>query len=150
MAETRLPRGFTPRSETRESEERPKQWKPASMLPSPNPQPGWRFRWVRKATMGQDDPTNMSRMLREGWEVCKAEDYPELRMSIDAGSSTVENGGLILCKMPEEMAVQREAYFTDLAVQQQRKVDQELAAARDPRMPLYDDRRSKVSFGPGN
>jgi hypothetical protein len=148
MADAKLPRD----ADTREQTVRSKQWKPADLLPTPIMPAGWEPRWVRKSTMGVDDPANMSRSLREGWEPCRLEDHPELMLSVDANAvnaGLVEIGGLILCQMPTEMWNQRQAYFNNLATGQMQSVDAQLAKENDSRMPLFNERQTKVSFGSG-
>jgi hypothetical protein len=54
--------------ETRVVQERPKQWMPAELLPEPDKQPGYSYRWIRTSTLGNADPRNLSANLREGWE----------------------------------------------------------------------------------
>ncbi len=143
----------TPRElQNRETDSRPKLWQPADLLPAPTPQPGFEFRWVRKSMLGVDDPTNTSRSFREGWEPCRLEDHPELALSVDRdakNSGLVEVGGLILCKMPEEMALARSAHYQNAAQHQQDAVDNNLMRENDPRMPLFKDSKSSVSFGRG-
>lgn len=144
----RLSRGAESRDETT----RQKQWKPASLLPDPVLQEGWEFKWIRKSLLGTADPTNMSKSMREGWEPCKLEDHPELMLAIDAdakNSGLVEVGGLILCKMPQEMFDQRQAYYMAQAQSQMESVDSQVDQANDPRMPLFKERSTKVVFGNG-
>lgn len=139
--------------QTREASSRTKLWQPADLLPTPTPQEGYEFRWVRKAMMGQADPTNMSRSFREGWEPCRIDDHPELALSIDAdakNSGIVEVGGLILCKMPVEMVLARNGYYHNNAKAQMESVDSNLMRENDPRMPLFKDAKSTVSFGRGS
>jgi hypothetical protein len=139
--------------ETRDQTARKKMWQPADLLPNPTPVEGYEFRYVRKSMMGQDDPTNTSRSFREGWEPCRLEDHPELRLSIDPGtenSGMVEIGGLILCKMPEEMVAQRRAHYRQRSEAAEESVDAALMRENDSRMPLFKERKSSVSFGRGN
>ena len=146
MADTKIPREF----DTREKQQR--QWKPAEMLPSPNPEPGYAFRWVRIAMHGKDDPTNVSGKLREGWEPVKAQDHPELQLhTISDGrfAGGVEVGGLLLMKTPQYMVDQRNAYYNNQSAKQMETVDNSLMKENDPRMPLFRQRESKVSFGKG-
>ncbi|HNT86278.1 MAG TPA: hypothetical protein PKL84_00300 [Candidatus Hydrogenedentes bacterium] len=133
---------------TREGEQRAP-WRPASLLPDPNPVPGYGFRWVRASTLGENDPTNVSAKFREGWEPVKATDHPELAIAGNK-SGMVEVGGLILCKAPVETLAQRDAYYKDRAVNQIRSVDNDFMRESDARMPLFSERRSEVSrFGDG-
>lgn len=139
--------------QTRETSSRPQMWKPADLLPAPTPQEGVVFRWVRKSIMGVADPTNMSRSTREGWEPCRLEDHPELALSIDPdakNSGLVEVGGLVLCRIPEEFALARSAYYQNSSSAQLESVDAALQRENDPRMPIFQERKSTVTFGNGS
>ena len=139
-------------TETREAASRPKAWKPADLLPEPHRVEGWEYKWIRKSIMGVGDPTNMSKSLREGWEPCRLEDHPEMMLSVDGdakSSGLIEVGGLILCKMPLEMFNQRQQYYMDQAQGQMESVDSQIDQANDPRMPLFKERQTKVTFGNG-
>lgn len=91
-------------SESRENSTRAKLWQPASMLPDPNPQEGWSFRWVRTDVLGQSDALNVDRQRREGWEPVLASEYPEIQLGADKNGN-VCSGGLMLCKRPIETTV---------------------------------------------
>lgn len=150
MADNRLPRELN----TRESAERPKKrWTPPQLLPEPVPEAGYVYRWVRVSTLNNADPMNISAKLREGWEPVKASQHPELQMAASKDSrfpDCVEIGGLMLCKIPQEMAEQRDTYYREQAQQQMHSVDNTFMRENDPRMPLFTDKRSKVSsFGRG-
>ena len=128
-------------------------WAPPELLPQPNARPGWVHRYVRTSTLGTMDPMNVSSKRREGFEPCKAEDYPELmaHASIDGQfKGSIEIGGLVLCRAPEEFMKQREAHFEKLANQQMDSVDNTFMRENDPRMPLYKERSTKVTFGKGS
>lgn len=151
MADNRLAREV----ENRESAQRKQAWAPPETLPSPRPQAGWVFRWIRTTIMGQMDPTNASAKFREGWEPVKAADVPELMMFNDPNSNTrfkdnIEIGGLLLCKAPEEMAVQRADYYSRQAQSQMDAVDNNFMRTNDERMPLFNEKRTTTSFGRGN
>jgi hypothetical protein len=150
MAENRLSRELESRAKT----ERPKQWMPPTLLPDPNPEPGFVFRWIRVATQGQDDPMNVSTKLREGWEPVKASEHPEIQLMSTGTKSrypdSIEIGGLLLCKTPAEFASQRDAYYQKQADQQMQSVDNNFMRENDPRMPLFRERRSEVTFGRGS
>ena len=148
MADNRLPREL----ENRESVARKKAWTPPQTLPSPEPEKGWVFRWVRTSMMGQADPTNTSGKFREGWEPVKAEDHPELMYQADPNTrfkGNVEIGGLLLCKAPAEMATERNAYYRNMTQSQMEAVDNNFMRTNDERMPLFSERKSSVSFGKG-
>ena len=144
----------TPRElDKREMSERPKRWMPPQLLPDPNPEPGYSYRWIRLSTLGNSDALNISSKFREGWEPVKASAHPEVMLL--AGQSnrfpdSIEIGGLLLCKTPTEFTEQRDAHFRQLANSQMESVDNSFMRSNDPRMPLFTDRKSQVSFGSGN
>ena len=146
---TRVPREL----DTREKMERPKQWMPPQLLPDPNPEPGYAFRWIRIASLGKDDATNISGKLREGWEPVRASDHPEIRMFGSDGNAkfpdSVQVGGLLLCKTPVELTEQRNAYYRNQAEAQMQSVDNTYMRENDPRMPMFKERKSTVTFGKG-
>ena len=151
MAEqNRQPRNLESRAEA----ERPKQWMPPELLPSPNPEPGYEFRWIRVSTLGTADPMNISSKLREGWEPVKASEHPEIQMMATGEKArfpdSVEIGGLILCKTPVEFVDQRNAHFQRQTDSQMQSVDNNFMRENDPRMPLFKERRSEVKFGRGS
>jgi hypothetical protein len=138
--------------DTREKMERPKQWMPPQLLPDPTPEEGYAFRWIRIATMGKDDATNVSGKLREGWEPVKASDHPEIRLFGQTDGQfpdSVQVGGLMLCKTPVEFVHQRAAYYQKQTDAQMASVDNTYMRENDPRMPMFKERRSEVTFGKG-
>jgi hypothetical protein len=148
MAEERTPRDV----QERDSDVRPSDsWKPASVIPDPEPQDGWVFRWVRTSILGQTDATHTSRMFREGWEPVRSEDHPELMLESDMGSKfkgNIEVGGLLLCKAPEGKMRARSEHFQKVADNQMESVDNNYLRENDPRMPLLDPERStRTTFG---
>ena len=150
VADNRQDRDLT----TRETQVRTQQWAPASALPEIKQVPGWKYRWVRASMVGQADPTNVSKKMREGWEPVKASEHPELQLFVDQNPSSkfkdsVEVGGLILCKMPEDMVSQRNAYYNKQAESQAQAVDNSFMKENDARMPLFSQKSSKTSFGKG-
>jgi hypothetical protein len=151
MAENRTERNLINReAETRER--RVRQWQPAATLPSPNPIPGYEFRWVRTAILGQADPTNVSGKMRQGWEPVRAEDHPEMMLEANK-SGNIEIGGLLLCKAPSEFMEQRDAYYNKQSRAQMDSVNNTLFRENDPRMPLFKDHKSETSrsaFGSGS
>ena len=139
--------------DTRQVVARPQAWRPPETLPSPDPRPGWKHRWVRTATMGTADPSNISSKLREGYEPCKAEDYPELMMhaaSEGRFKGSIEVGGLLLCRIPEEFLQQRMDYYSNQNKAQMESVDNNFLRESDPRMPLFSEKKTKVTFGSGS
>ena len=148
MAENRLNR----ETSTREKTSRKKAWSRPEVLPSPHPEPGYAFHWVRVSTQGQIDATNVSSKLREGWEPVKASDHPEITIvpvEHERFKDNVVIGGLMLCKAPAELVDERTQYYADQTRAQIESVDNNLMRENDPRMPLFSDRQSKVTFGSG-
>jgi hypothetical protein len=144
----------TPREEyNRKTTERKKSWSPPNVLPDPEPEEGWVFRWVRTSMIGSPDNTNVSSKFREGWEVVKAETQPSLKILSDEGSrwgqeGAIEVGGLLLCKAPVEMVKERRKYYEDMADQQMSGIDSNYLRENDPRMPvLQPERQTRVTFG---
>lgn len=138
--------------ESRQFTERAKKWAPPSLLPDPDPEPGYDFRWVRLSSLGQADPVNISSKLREGWEPVKASSQPKMQMFTDPKSrfpDGIEVGGLLLCKIPSEFMEQRSAYYSGQAEAQMSSVDGSFMRENDPRMPLFNERKTKVTFGKG-
>ncbi len=149
MAENRVSREV----QNREFAERPKQWMPAELLPEPDKQPGFEYRWIRVSTLNAADPRNFSSKIREGYEPVRIEEQPKFKLLVDPNSrykDGIEIGGLLLCKIPEEFVKQRNAYYRSQSDQQVEAVDNTLMRQSDPRMPLFNERKSSVSFGKGS
>ena len=139
--------------DSRQVMQRPEAWRPPEALPSPDHRPGWAHRWVRISTLGNADPSNISSKLREGYEPCKAEDYPELMMHATTEGrfkGNVEVGGLLLCRIPEEFLKQRMEYYSNQNKAQMDSVDNNFLRESDPRMPLFSEKKTKVTFGSGS
>jgi|TARA_R100000234_G_scaffold101768_2_gene70902 hypothetical protein len=137
---------------TREKTTRKKAWQRPEVLPSPNPEPGYEFRWVRVSSLGTVDATNVSSKLREGWEPVKATDHPEITLVTienDRFKDNVVIGGLLLCKAPAELVDERNDYYQQQTRSQMQSVDNNLMRENDPRMPLFNERKTKVTFGNG-
>jgi hypothetical protein len=148
MAENRKPREV----EDRQQSMRPQQWKPPELLPEPDKQAGFAYRWIRTSTLGTADPRNLSAKLREGWEPVRIEEQPKFSLLVDPNSrfkDNIEIGGLLLCKTPEEFVGQRNAHYRVQAESQMDAVDNNLMRQNDPRMPLFNEKKSTVSFGKG-
>ena len=148
MADNRLDREL----ETREKTARKTAWKRPEVLPSPNQEEGYVYRWIRISTRGNVDGMNVSSKLREGWTAVKASDHPEITLVTienDRFKDNVVIGGLMLCKAPVEMVDERNAYYNQQSESQMQSVDNNLMRENDPRMPLFNDRKSKVTFGKG-
>ena len=139
--------------ENREFSERPKQWMPAELLPEPDKQAGFAYRWIRVATLNNTDPRNLSAKLREGWEPVRIEEQPKFQLLVDPNSrykDNIEIGGLLLCKTPSEFVDQRNTHFAKMTQAQTDSVDNTLMRQSDPRMPMFNERKSTTSFGKGS
>ena len=148
MAENRIPREV----DTRQQEERPKQWQAPELLPEPDKQPGFAYRWIRVSMLNSADPRNLSTKLREGWEPVRAEEQPKFQLLVDPESrfkDNIEIGGLLLCKTPIELVEQRTENYEKQTQSQTDAVDNNLMRQNDPRMPLFNERKSSTSFGKG-
>jgi hypothetical protein len=148
MAENRKPRELAERVIT----ERPKQWQQAELLPEPDKQPGYDYRWVRVSVLEKVDQRNITGKFREGWEPVAIEEQPKFQLLIDPDSrfkNNIEIGGLLLCKCPSEFMEQRDSHFAKVTQAQTDAVDNSLMRQSDPRMPLFRENKSSTSFGKG-
>jgi|TARA_A100001035_G_scaffold77666_1_gene59940 hypothetical protein len=138
-------------NQTRSKSERPKVWVPPSSLDAPPAPDGFRYRWIRAEVVGFQDTKNLTGRLREGYELVRAEeienasDYPVLEEGKYKGVIGV--GGLLLAKVPEEIAQQRQEYMSNRHKERSDAVDNDLMKEQDKRMPINIDRQSRVSFG---
>jgi hypothetical protein len=138
---------------TRATQERPKQWAPAELLPEPDKEAGFAYRWVRVSTLNNADPRNLSAKLREGWEPVKLEEQPKFQLLVDPHSrykDNIEIGGLLLCKTPIEFVEQRNEHYAKQTQSQTEAVDNNLMRQSDARMPIFNERKSSSSFGKGS
>ena len=148
MTEKRLTREL----ETRAIAERPSHWAPPELLPEPDKQAGYAYRWIRVSTLNSPDPRNLSAKLREGWEAVRIEEQPKFQMLVDPNSrykDNIEIGGLLLCKTPEEFVDQRNKYYSSQSQAQTEAVDNNFMRQSDARMPLFSERKSTTTFGKG-
>ena len=139
-------------SETRLTYQRPTAWAQPELLPEPDKQAGFSYRWIRVASLNQADPRNLSAKLREGWEPVAIEEQPQFQLLVDPNSrykDNIEIGGLLLCKTPDEFVAQRNKHFADQTEAQMVAVDNTLMRQSDPRMPIFNERKSSTSFGKG-
>ena len=147
MAENRTPRAST----TREKDSRRKPWKPPSTLDAPPAPEGYVHRWIRAEVMGKDDSKNMSARLREGFELVRADEYPDFQapqLLEGKNKGVIAVGGLLLARFPIESKEERDSYYRNRTQQQIDSIDNDLFAQNDPRMPLQrPDRQSRVTFG---
>ena len=149
MANTKLAREL----DTREMAVRPTQWQQPELLPEPDKEPGFAYRWIRVSTLNTSDPRNLSAKMREGWEPVRLEEQPKFQLLADPNSrfkDNVEIGGLLLCKTPLEFVDQRNKHYADQADAQMKAVENTLMRQNDPRMPLFNEGKVTIgSFGKG-
>mgnify|MGYP003627916981 FL=1 len=138
-------------SQSREKTERKADWKPPSALDAPEAPIGYKHRWIRESVMEYDDRNNVFKRRREGYELVKAEEYPDFDAPvIDEGKNAgvIGTGGLLLARVPEEIAEQRDQYFRNKTQAQMDAVDSDWMRENNPNMPkLKPQRNSNVSFG---
>lgn len=143
---TRTPRA----AKTRSTEERRRPWAPPSRLEAPPAPEGYVHRWIRTSIRNDEDTMNVHSRLREGWEPVRAEEYPDYQYPvIDEGkhAGVIGQGGLMLCRIPEETAQERAAYYGNRTREQMTAVDQDMMKEQHPSMPMSANRQSRVSFG---
>ena len=125
--------------------ERPKVWTPPSYLDTPNAPNGFRHRWVRVEILGFVDTKNIQGRLRSGYELVGADEYPVITEGKYSG--VIGHGGLVLTRVPEDLAQQRSEYYMRQATDQQDAVDAELQKEQHNSMPINVDRNTRVTFG---
>ena len=126
---------------------------PPELLPEPDKEAGYAYRWIRVSSLNKSDARNISSKTRQGWEPVKLEEQPKFQLLVDQDSrfkDGIEVGGLLLCKIPQEFVDQRNAYYLGQAQAQMEAVDNNLMRQSDPRMPLFQEKKSTTSFGSGN
>ena len=129
---------------------RPKVWTPPSYLDTPNAPDGFRHRWVRTEVLGYVDTKNVQGRLRSGYELVRADEYGEDEYPVITEgkySGVIGHGGLVLTRVPEEIAQQRTEYYMKQAQDQQAAIDADLAKEQHKSMPINVDRDTRVTFG---
>ena len=137
-------------AESRVKNEKPKTWTPPSALDAPPAPDGYRHRWLRAELMGTDDTKNMSGKIRSGWELVRADEYPDdLYPVVDTGKyqGMIGVGGLVLARISEELAKSREAYFNGLTEDRDEALKNDVLKDQHPSMPIDQERQTRVTFG---
>ena len=137
-------------SQTRVKQEKPKVWAPPSSLDAPPAPDGYRHRWIRAESMGQDDTRNMSGKIRSGWDLVRGDEYPDYDYpTVNDGkyAGVIGVGGLVLARIPEELAKQREAYYSQMNADRNEALENDLMKEQHPSMPINQDRQTRVTFG---
>jgi hypothetical protein len=142
----------TPRSaSTRDKEARKKHWQLPSSLDTPPAPEGYKFRWIRESVRGYEDNKNVIGRMRQGYELVRADEYPDFDFPSESEGKhkgIVSVGGLLLAKVPLEIAKERDQYYSTLAQDQQDAVDNDLLKEQHPSMPISKpERQTRVTFG---
>ena len=144
----------TPRaSQTRTAEKRPTTWTPPSSLDAPPAPAGFRHRWIRTEVLGFDDTKNMSGKLRSGWELVRSDEYPDSEYPVVKDgkyAGVIGVGGLVLARIPEEIAKSREAYFRKQIEAREEAIENDLYKDQHKSMPINSERQTRVTFGGTN
>ena len=137
-------------SQTREKTAQKKVWSPPSSLDAPPAPTGFRHRWVRAESLGFNDTKNVSGRIRQGYELVRADEYPDSDYPVvEDGkyAGVIGVGGLVLTRVPEEIAKQRQDYYAQQGMEQVQALDNDLMKEQNQSMPINIDRQSRVTFG---
>ena len=137
-------------SETRVKQEKPKVWAPPSALDAPPAPDGYRHRWLRAESMGFDDTKNITGKIRSGWELVRADEYPDHDYpTVNDGkyAGVIGVGGLVLARISEELAKSREEYHRKLTEDRNEALETDVLKEQHPSMPINQDRQTRVTFG---
>jgi len=141
-----------PRSaSTRDKVARTKHWQQPSSLDTPTPPEGFKFRWIRESVRGYEDNKNVVGRIRQGYELVRADEYPDFDFPSESDGKhkgIVAVGGLLLAKVPLEIAAERDKFYSDQTKHQQEAVDNDLLKEQHPSMPINKpERQTRVTFG---
>ena len=137
-------------SQTREKESRKKVWTPPSSLDAPPAPTGFQHRWIRAESLGFQDTKNIAGRIRSGYELVRSDEYPDSDFPIVEDGKykgVIGVGGLVLARVPEEIAQQRQDYYTRQANEAVEAMDNDLLKEQHPSMPIDIDRQTRVTFG---
>ena len=138
-------------SQTREKvSQKKKVWTPPSSLDAPPAPTGFRHRWLRAESLGFQDTKNIQGRIRSGYELVRADEYPDSEYPIVEDGKykgMIGVGGLVLARVPEEIAQQRNEYYAKQHSDKGEAMDNDLLKEQHPSMPIDIDRQSRVTFG---
>ena len=137
-------------SQTRAKTEKPKVWTPPSSLDAPPAPDGYHHRWIRAESMGFDDTKNMAGKLRSGYELVRADEYPESNYPVISDGKykgVIGVGGLLLARIPVELVRARDEYFGKITADKNKAIEQDLMKEQHPSMPINAERQTRVTFG---
>ena len=137
-------------SQTRVKEQKKTTWTPPNSLDAPQAPTGYRHQWIRAEILGQSDAKNVASSLREGWELVRADEYPESSyptMHEGRYAGMIGVGGLLLARIPEEIALQIDAYYKKQNDAKEEAVDNNLLKEQHPSMKFQKESNTRVTFG---
>ena len=137
-------------SQTRAKAESKKVWTPPNSLDAPPAPTGYRHQWLRSEILGQMDTKNIASSLREGWELVRADEYPEENwptMNEGRYAGVIGQGGLVLARIPEEIALQIDAYYKKQNEDKEEAVETNLLKEQHPSMRFSKESNTRVTFG---
>ena len=137
-------------SQTRENSAKKKTWTPPSSLDAPPAPTGFRHQWIRAESMGFQDTKNIAASLREGYELVRADQYPESNYPVETEgryAGVIGVGGLLLARIPEEIAQQIDAYYAKQTADKEEAINNDLMKEQHPSMPINNERQTRVTFG---
>ena len=135
---------------SRDKSKRPQTWTPPSSLDAPPAPDGYRHRWIRTEVLGFDDTKNMSGKMRSGFELVRADEYPDSQypqMKDGKYAGVIGVGGLVLARIPEEIAKSREDFFKKQTQAKDEAINNDLMKEQHSSMPINAERQSRVTFG---
>ena len=137
-------------SQSREISAKKKTWTPPSSLDAPPAPTGFRHQWIRAESMGFQDTKNIAASLREGYELVRADQYPESNYPVETEgryAGVIGVGGLLLARIPEEIAQQIDAYYAKQTADKEEAINNDLMKEQHPSMPINNERQTRVTFG---
>lgn len=137
-------------SQTRENSAKKKTWTPPSSLDAPPAPTGFRHQWIRAESMGFQDTKNVAASLREGYELVRADEYPGSNYPVETEgryAGVIGVGGLLLARIPEEIAQQIDAYYAKQTADKEEAINNDLMKEQHPSMPINNERQTRVTFG---
>ena len=137
-------------SQSRDNSAKKKTWTPPSSLDAPPAPTGFRHQWIRAESMGFQDTKNIAASLREGYELVRADEYPDSNYPVETEgryAGVIGVGGLLLARIPEEIAQQIDAYYAKQTADKEEAINNDLMKEQHPSMPINNERQTRVTFG---
>lgn len=134
---------------------RKRSWTPPNNLDAPVPPEGYKYRYVRASLFGDNHDANVYNRIRQGYEVVNRGELPESQQQVDyveggRHQGAVRSGDLILMKVPESTADERNAFYAEQTRRMIEAVDSEVQSNNNPLMPLTKTSKSTVTHGNRN